>query len=95
MFRPDLCNPLRFPQVIDAAKRSRQQLERLNQIVYGDEARESTETILWSHVHGLSCLLVDGPLANQFEDEQQAEAHLSAVSQKFADLVLGSSRRLV
>lgn len=92
MFRPDMCNPMHFPQVIDAGQRSRLELDRLNAIVHGDNANASSATILWSHVHGLACLLVDGPLAGHFENAGKLQAHLLAVAEEFADLVSGAPR---
>jgi hypothetical protein len=45
-------------------------------------------TILWAHVHGLACLLLDGPLAMQFESESQRVKYLRSIGEKFADMVL-------
>ena len=86
MFRPDMCDPFRFPQVIESSGRARAQLNRLNKIVYDTKAKASSATILWSHVHGISCLLVDGPLLGQFQNARQRQAHLRAVAEQFADL---------
>ncbi len=98
MFRPDVCNPSRFPSVQEAGARARDELQRLNVIAYGKKASPALATILWSHVHGLSCLLVDGPLGMNFETASQKELHLLDVGKTFADLVLqpmgGSSSKL-
>jgi len=88
MFRPDVCNPLRFPAVQEAGARAREVLERLNVIVYGKKASPAFATILWSHVHGLSCLMIDGPLGMRFENTTEKELLLRDVGEKFADLML-------
>jgi hypothetical protein len=55
-----MCNPSRFPHLIAAATRAHEELDRLNVIAHGKKARSSSATILWSHVHGLACLLRAG-----------------------------------
>jgi AcrR family transcriptional regulator len=90
MFRPDVCNPARFPDVQQAGGRARAELERLNVIVHGDGAQPELATVLWAHVHGLACLLVDGPLAMQFESAGQRAAFLEGVGGAFADRILGA-----
>jgi AcrR family transcriptional regulator len=87
MFRPDVCNPSRFPAVQQAGARARAELERLTEIVHGKKATPTLATILWAHVHGLACLLVDGPLASHFPSEQLRAQHLREVGQQFADLM--------
>ncbi len=87
MFRPDLCNPARFPEVVEAGLRAREELEKLNRIVHGKVANQIHSTILWSHVHGLSCLLVDGPLGESFKSARQLNAYLSAVAEEFASKI--------
>jgi AcrR family transcriptional regulator len=94
MFRPDMCNPSRFPQLIAAATRAHEELDRLNVIAHGKKARSSSATILWSHVHGLACLLVDGPLRAQFATPRTLQAHLKAVADEFAEMVLTQSGRV-
>ncbi len=61
MFRPELCDPARFPHAQDAGARAHAELQRMVRLVHGqdDEARA---VACWSMVHGLACLLVDGPL---------------------------------
>ena len=88
MFRPDLCNPARFPLVQQAGDRAHAQLQRLTTIVHGPQAAPTLATILWAHVHGLACLLVDGPLAHHFTSPQMQADHLLQVGQQFADRML-------
>jgi AcrR family transcriptional regulator len=87
MFRPELCDPLRFTAVQASSTRARDELDRLNVIVHGKSAQATMATILWAHVHGLACLLLDGPLALQFQSENQREHYLQTVGEQFADLV--------
>jgi AcrR family transcriptional regulator len=95
MFRPDVCNPLRFPAVLEAGRRARAELDRLNQIAHGAAATPAKASILWAHVHGLACLLVDGPLAMAFETESQRRHHLDEVAHSFADLLAVPDATLV
>lgn len=90
MYRPDVCNPLRFPSIRDAGARAHAELERLNRIVHGRKATRARASILWAHVHGLACLLIDGPLAIAFETEQERQLHLDDVADEFADMVLAA-----
>jgi AcrR family transcriptional regulator len=91
MFRPDMCNPQRFGEVLEAGGRARAELDRLNVIVHGAAATVATASVLWAHVHGLACLLIDGPLGVQFQSDRQLQAHLREVSVAFAEQVLGKA----
>jgi len=88
MFRPDVCDPAHFPAVQASGSRARAALDRLCAIVLGTEANPAWATIIWAHVHGLACLLLDGPLALQFQTASQREEYLRAVGEQFADMVL-------
>ena len=39
MFRSDMCNPSKFPEVIEAGSRAQLELERLNTIIHGEKAK--------------------------------------------------------
>ncbi len=91
MFRPELCDPLRFTAVQTSGARARGELDRLNVIVHGKSAQDTMATILWAHVHGLACLLLDGPLALQFQSESERTKYLQTVGEKFADLVAATN----
>jgi AcrR family transcriptional regulator len=88
MFRPDVCNPLRFPAVLEAGAGARAELDRLSRIAHGSRATRAQASILWAHVHGLACLLIDGPLAMAFETDRQRQHHLDEVATAFADMLL-------
>ena len=66
MFRPDVCDPERFPEVVQAGDRARRELARLAKAMMGDGAQVEAEVLIWSGVHGLASLLLDGPLAGEF-----------------------------
>lgn len=91
MFRPDICNPAGFPALSEASLRSYRELQRLNELVWGAAATFAMETILWSHVHGLSCLLLDGPLGARLPEGPARAAHLKDVAETFADRFLASA----
>ena len=71
MFRPDVCDPERFPEVVQAGQRARRELARLAKAVMGDGAQVEAEVLIWSGVHGLASLLLDGPLAGEFDSVQE------------------------
>ena len=90
MFRPDVCDPARFPDVQQAGARANAELERLVRIVHKKKSSLSLTSIYWAHVHGMACLMIDGPLARQFPTEKARLKYLRDVGEKFADLVLPS-----
>ena len=70
MFRPDVCDPERFPEVVQAGDRARRELARLAKAMMGDGAQVEAEVLIWSGVHGLASLLLDGPLAGEFSSTE-------------------------
>ncbi len=91
MFRPDVCDPMRFPDLQQAGVRAHAELERLLRIVHGERLSASLASIYWAHVHGLACLMIDGPLAAQFPTGRTRQAHLREVGRKFADIMMTSA----
>ena len=71
MFRPDVCDPERFPEVVRASERARDELARLARHVAGEETSLEMEVLFWSGVHGLASLLLDGPLVGAFGSVQE------------------------
>lgn len=71
MFRPDVCDPERFPEVVQASERARGELARLARRVAGEETSLEIEVLFWSGVHGLASLLLDGPLVGAFGSVQE------------------------
>jgi AcrR family transcriptional regulator len=92
MFRPELCDDDRHPEVRSASMEAQAELLRLTRIVFGDDASRARATLLWSEVHGLSCLMVDGPLATSFSGRQARQIHLDEVIDLFCEMVLRSSQ---
>lgn len=66
MFRPDMCDPQRYPEVGRASERARGELRRLARMVAGGDTGPASEAIFWAGVHGLASLLLDGPLAGEY-----------------------------
>ena len=80
MFRPDACDPESFPEVAQAGERARHELARLARAVMGDDAHLEAEVLIWSGVHGLASLLLDGPLAASSARWRSAPTSLAASS---------------
>ena len=89
MFRPDTCNPQRFPSIVQAARQARAELDALNTILHGAGATAARASVLWAHVHGLACLEIDGPREGGADMASKRSRELEDVAQTFADLVLG------
>ena len=68
MFRPDMCNfDEHFPQVREAGDAAFHELRTLAHIVEPDATKhEETAAALWSYVHGLASLLLEGNLGHNY-----------------------------
>lgn len=88
MFRPELCDSARFPRAVAAAECARAQCERLVRIVHDGHFSPALASVHWAHVHGLACLVLDGPLGAELPTEEALRAHLMEASEHFAALVL-------
>lgn len=88
MFRPDMCDASRFPEVQQAGANAYAELEKLTKIVYGEQASITLASILWAHAHGLGCLMIDGSMAHQFPTAQMRSKHVQEVTEKFASIML-------
>jgi len=88
MFRLDVCDPMRFPDLRQAGARAHAELERLVRIVHGGRPRAGLASIYWAYVHGMACLMIDGPLAMQLPTDKARQAHLREVGRTFADLMM-------
>ena len=89
MFRPELCQATRFPQACEAADRAHAQLQRLVRTIHDGAYDETLASLYWAYVHGLACLVLDGPLEQIVGGETERHAHLRAVTERFAGMVLG------
>lgn len=65
MFRPDLCDMTRFESAVLAGQRSHGELLELVRLIKGDPVDDVLASVIWSQVHGLATLLLDGPLGQQ------------------------------
>jgi len=94
MFRPDVCDPARFPQAREAGQRAHGELLRLVSIAHGavgNDEHVQLASLYWAHVHGLACLLIDGPLGQAFPDRAARIRHADDVSRRFVEFVIGTS----
>ena len=71
MFRPDVCDPERFPEAGRAGERARCELARLARMVAGQQAPPEVEALIWAGVHGLASLLLDGSLGAGLDSLQE------------------------
>lgn len=92
MFRPDVVRPDRFPTLASCSDRAFQTLPAAIQacIVEGlsPEPNELALVVLgWSVCHGLSCLLLDGPLAYKIP-------HVATARDAVIEQVMDAMRRM-
>jgi len=88
MFRPEVCDPQRFAEARAAGERAHGELARLVTIVNGGVHDDVLASLLWAHVHGLAGLLLDGPLGPSLPTDAARAAHVRAVAERFAELLL-------
>lgn len=87
MFRPELVDLRRFPKAEAAGARAFSLLRSLTSGTAGRRAaakREAMVSLHWSLVHGLSSLLLDGPLGHQLPKAAERVAHVKEVVRLFA-----------
>lgn len=88
MFRPELCDVTRFPDAQQAGASAYAQLERLVAEVHGADAVASLSMVYWSQVHGLACLIVDGPVGQQLPGLDERRGFARSVLEPFARQML-------
>ena len=89
MFRPDLCDAARFPAAKEAGERAYGELLRLVGLLHGEAAADATlASVYWSVVHGLACLIVDGPLGWGAGGARERRALMKTTLERCADLML-------
>jgi len=89
MFRPDVCDPARFPAARAAGERAHGELLRLVRLLHDGQAGEALASTCWAQVHGLACLIVDGPLGQAMPTRRARLAHVRETLARFADLAVG------
>lgn len=65
MFRPELCDMTRFPAARQAGENAHGELIHMVNLHHGEGADAGLSYLYWAQVHGLACLIVDGPLGLQ------------------------------
>ena len=88
MFRPDMCDPSAFPTVLEESARARAELGRLARIAHGQRASPEREILLWSHVHGLASLLLDGALAIDYPTTEARLAYARTLNRLAVPILL-------
>ncbi len=88
MFRRDMCDPARFPGVLAAGKRARDELGRFAQAITGERATPEHETALWASVHGLAVLLLDGLMADELPTLEDRLAYAQRVNRLGCEVML-------
>ncbi len=85
MFRPEVCDAARFPAAQAAGARAHGELQRMVLRLHGEAAGPVLASVYWAQVHGLACLIVDGPIGQQLAATRERRAHVRDVMAAFAD----------
>lgn len=79
MFQTRADYPLTSPELAANGLAARAELTRLSALIPGGEGNGSNAYVLWSFVHGLACLLVDGQLKPSLDSGDSLHEQLDAV----------------
>lgn len=93
MFRPETCDPARFPAVQAAGQAAQATLVELVSMVHGTQTSPALCMVYWAHVHGMASLLLDGSLGQECPAGPMRDTLLDEVSNTFANLVFGSAQQ--
>lgn len=93
MFRPETCDPTRFPAVQAAGQAAQATLIELVSMVHGTQTSPALCMVYWAHVHGMASLLLDGSLGQECPAGPMRDTLLDEVSNTFANLVFGSAQQ--
>jgi AcrR family transcriptional regulator len=93
MFRPETCDPARFPAVQAAGQAAQATLVELVSMVHGTQTSPALCMVYWAHVHGMASLLLDGSLGQECPAGPLRDTVLDEVSNTFANLVFGSAQQ--
>jgi AcrR family transcriptional regulator len=84
MFRPELCTLDDHPSAREAGMRAFEALLQLARRVSRPDADEATistmSTMLWSQVHGMATLIIDGPLMRTMPETSDLERLVTEVA---------------
>jgi len=89
MFRPEICDPSRHPAAQEAGDRAHSELQRMVRLLHGESEVETLAPIYWSQVHGLACLIVDGPAGQQWPGVRERRRFMRDSLTHFARYMLG------
>lgn len=92
MFRSEVCDPARFPLAQQAGESAYQELERLVGLIHGEADVARLAPVYWGQVHGLSSLIVDGPIGQRLGSVRERRAFMGEALVQFARFMLGSPR---
>lgn len=90
MFRPELCDMACFPGAQAAGESAHAELERMVTLRHGADAEPDLSYVYWSQVHGLACLIVDGPLGLRLPTLAERRRFMRQSLAQFARRMLGS-----
>ncbi len=97
MFRQDLCDTARFPAAAQAGARAHAELMQMVQLAHAPAADGTPAEMLahlhWAQVHGLACLLLDGPLGLLLPSTAERRTHVRQALQVFAARMLQAGDR--
>ncbi len=92
MFRPEVCDPARFPAARAAGERAHGELVRMVQRLHAADPQAGLlASGYWAQVHGLATLLIDGPLGQALPDGAARRAHAREVLALMADGALSGA----
>ena len=90
MFRPELCDMARFPEAQRAGEQAHSELEHMVTLRHGADAEAGLSYVYWSQVHGLACLIVDGPLGLSLPTLAERRRFMRQSLAQFARRMLGT-----
>ena len=90
MFRREMVDHGRFPAVLEAGRRAYAELERVAEITGVRGSSEQRAAVLWSFVHGLATLLVEGKLTASDSAPARRIATAAELIRVYAETAAGS-----
>ncbi|MDO8903889.1 TetR/AcrR family transcriptional regulator [Hydrogenophaga sp.] len=89
MFRPEICDPSRYPAAREAGDSAHGELQRMVCLLHGESEVAALSPIYWAQVHGLACLIVDGPAGQQWPSLRERRRFMRDSLSHFARYMLG------
>lgn len=85
MFRPEVCDAMRFPLAQAASERAYAQLQRMVLLAHGEGREHGMAEVYWAQVHGLACLLIDGPVGQQATSARERKSFMRQSLTRFVN----------